>query len=429
MRARGRARPPSEIPEEARAKGRAGRRGTWSALAAEMPTIERAWARVVDPARATSHPIWIAALFVLGLNDHVLKGSGLLPSVLTGKLSDFAGLLVAPSIFAVLLRVRRAGAFAVCHALVGIVFTALELSPWFLSLWRLPFEWARVGWNATQDPTDLVALPMLFVSFWLFGSRPISPPQPARARRRLLRGAGIVLGLAACVATEPPIEPPPPDWDGDGSPEPEDCNDHNPAIHPGAEDIPGNGIDENCDGKDADPEICDDGIDNDGDGAIDCGDSDCSAACQARSTLCDDAPPFAAGVVQGDTTGSLDRSIATCARIAEQIFRFEPTAPLGQLRVKWLSGAPHALSLSSLAECEAGSIATCAAPSDEIVEVVPQEPVLIVADALTAAGPFQIRIDYVPIVCGDGVLAPSEECDDGNLVDGDGCSATCHKEP
>jgi cysteine-rich repeat protein len=27
--------------------------------------------------------------------------------------------------------------------------------------------------------------------------------------------------------------------------------------------------------------------------------------------------------------------------------------------------------------------------------------------------------------CGDGALQPGEECDDGNLVDGDGCEATC----
>jgi cysteine-rich repeat protein len=30
-----------------------------------------------------------------------------------------------------------------------------------------------------------------------------------------------------------------------------------------------------------------------------------------------------------------------------------------------------------------------------------------------------------PEVCGNGVLEPSEECDDGNLVDGDGCSSAC----
>src|SRR5437868_14141783 len=27
--------------------------------------------------------------------------------------------------------------------------------------------------------------------------------------------------------------------------------------------------------------------------------------------------------------------------------------------------------------------------------------------------------------CGDGVVGPGEVCDDGNLIDGDGCSAEC----
>ena len=30
--------------------------------------------------------------------------------------------------------------------------------------------------------------------------------------------------------------------------------------------------------------------------------------------------------------------------------------------------------------------------------------------------------------CGDGILDPSESCDDGNTMDGDGCSATCETE-
>src|SRR5207244_2154411 len=31
--------------------------------------------------------------------------------------------------------------------------------------------------------------------------------------------------------------------------------------------------------------------------------------------------------------------------------------------------------------------------------------------------------------CGDGVVGPGETCDDGNTVSGDGCSATCQREP
>src|SRR5262249_30295002 len=31
-------------------------------------------------------------------------------------------------------------------------------------------------------------------------------------------------------------------------------------------------------------------------------------------------------------------------------------------------------------------------------------------------------------ICGDGLVRGTEECDDGNTVSGDGCSATCKKE-
>ena len=31
-------------------------------------------------------------------------------------------------------------------------------------------------------------------------------------------------------------------------------------------------------------------------------------------------------------------------------------------------------------------------------------------------------------ICGDGTLEPGEQCDDGNVTNGDGCSSTCHIE-
>lgn len=34
-------------------------------------------------------------------------------------------------------------------------------------------------------------------------------------------------------------------------------------------------------------------------------------------------------------------------------------------------------------------------------------------------------IPVVTIMCGDGKKEGSEECDDGNTVNGDGCSSTC----
>jgi hypothetical protein len=45
---------------------------------------------------------WASALALLLLNDHVLKCSGFLPGAVTGKLSDLAGLVVAPVLAAVL---------------------------------------------------------------------------------------------------------------------------------------------------------------------------------------------------------------------------------------------------------------------------------------------------------------------------------------
>jgi cysteine-rich repeat protein len=38
------------------------------------------------------------------------------------------------------------------------------------------------------------------------------------------------------------------------------------------------------------------------------------------------------------------------------------------------------------------------------------------------------QLEHVPSVCGDGVVEGIEECDDGNTISGDGCSSTCQLE-
>ncbi len=42
-----------------------------------------------------------------------------------------------------------------------------------------------------------------------------------------------------------------------------------------------------------------------------------------------------------------------------------------------------------------------------------------------ALASYHLGIDLRQVVCGDGSLAPSEQCDDGNTAANDGCSATC----
>jgi cysteine-rich repeat protein len=55
---------------------------------------------------------------------------------------------------------------------------------------------------------------------------------------------------------------------------------------------------------------------------------------------------------------------------------------------------------------------------DDLTPGVPSQDLYPNAD-----GTF--RTLMTPVVCGDGIQNGGEECDDGNLVDGDGCSAEC----
>lgn len=42
-------------------------------------------------------------------------------------------------------------------------------------------------------------------------------------------------------------------------------------------------------------------------------------------------------------------------------------------------------------------------------------------------GAFNLNVTFIPVggICGDGFVTTPEECDDGNLIDGDGCEANC----
>ena len=159
--------------------------------------------RFSDPLRALSHPVWWLALGLLIVNDHVLKGAGLLDPMVTGKLSDLAGLIVAPMLMASILRAHRQSTLLFCHLAVGIVFAAINLSPAIASLWSGAFASFGVPCRVWSDPSDLAALPALAVSWRLL--------VPAAARTEHLRPTAITwirrlalaTGALACIASSP----------------------------------------------------------------------------------------------------------------------------------------------------------------------------------------------------------------------------------
>lgn len=153
------------------------------------------------PARALLTPTWVGALALLVANDHWLKGSGLLPGVVTGKLSDFAGMLVAPTLLAALIGVRSRGALLACHLAVAAVFTGIQLSTEFAAQWSALMGVFGHPWTITCDPTDLIALPFLLLSWKLLVPQ-MNPQLPALVPlQRTAVGALSVFGLWSTVAT------------------------------------------------------------------------------------------------------------------------------------------------------------------------------------------------------------------------------------
>jgi hypothetical protein len=156
--------------------------------------------------RAISHPLSLAAIFLLLLNDHILKSA--FPSVLTGKLSDFAGLFIFPFLLIFLL---------------GIPFTYLRIPSrwtaytsffitlaWFTAiktiLWANEMSAGFAGWllgfpvRLALDPTDLIGLLSLIPAWELWSHlERKNYSQPPR------KTAYLAIGLAtvACLATSP----------------------------------------------------------------------------------------------------------------------------------------------------------------------------------------------------------------------------------
>lgn len=145
-----------------------------------------------------THPLWWSALTALLVNDLVLKRSSMAGAV-TGKLSDFAGLVVAPVLVASLVRAKSRRGRLACLASVAVPFIAIKLSSTAASVLVWAASLGGLSWHIWSDWTDLAALGVLPLAWRLSrGERPGDALFPAdRAVHRL----GALLGAFACVAT------------------------------------------------------------------------------------------------------------------------------------------------------------------------------------------------------------------------------------
>lgn len=182
-------------------------------------TVPSSVKRTVSWASDLAHPLPLAAVGVLALNDHLLKGSGLLPGAVTGKLSDVAGLFFFPLLCAAIarglslaLRGRDIGdrrSLAAAAALAtALGFAAVKLVPAANAL-------VERAWGAmVMDPTDLVALPMVgLAAAWMLRRGAVASGAARGDVRRALDFSAVLAAALASVATSssrPPAPPPPP---------------------------------------------------------------------------------------------------------------------------------------------------------------------------------------------------------------------------
>jgi hypothetical protein len=168
-----------------------------TALRIGWPSSPRGGERARAAADALLHPIALAAILVLVANDHVFKS--MWPGWITGKLSDVAGLAFFPLVMVGIAELLLVGAgrwrgpserlTAIAAVATGIGFTLVKTTSVGATIWSVATGVAQsLPSNASAllvhrqmlaphativvgDPTDLIALPAIFVALWILRRR------------------------------------------------------------------------------------------------------------------------------------------------------------------------------------------------------------------------------------------------------------------
>lgn len=229
-----------------------------------------------------------------------------------------------------------------------------------------------------------------------------------------------------------------------------DCDDGDAFVFPGAADHHIDGYDYDCNGDDlggvgapcnadaqctatcnqtsgrcvAAPEDCRRPGDEDGNGLADCEDPACATECaELTGALC--AEPATPGAATQPPPTRLAETSCTGVEPATA-YAIVPGSPgeSGMLTL-WTEGA-SAFEVRTQACAEPG---TCSRGIDGTVSWTrPWEGGAPLWVVVPGAGTHTLYWSYEAAVCGNGTMEQPEECDDGDIDDGDGCSADCSLE-
>jgi hypothetical protein len=134
-------------------------------------------------------PIFALSILLLLANDHVLKEAW--PGLVTGKLSDIAGVVMIAIVLAAVL-----GHAGVAVTATAVSFGLLKAVP-FVAEWSAPV----LGGVTRTDPFDLLALLVLVPVWWWLRSRPAVGVDGQARHRTVLRIALVSAAVFATSAT------------------------------------------------------------------------------------------------------------------------------------------------------------------------------------------------------------------------------------
>ncbi|MEJ7729410.1 MAG: DUF4215 domain-containing protein [Polyangiaceae bacterium] len=190
-------------------------------------------------------------------------------------------------------------------------------------------------------------------------------------------------------------------------------------------------------------EGCDDGNTSSGDG--------CDALCQLEPAGANDACPgqpvalvdqgdgtHTATILSGNTNLATGITLTGCTSSGIDAV-YAVAAPIDGVLVASVPTAAFNTSIGVRTDCAVtASQLDCSNDNAGLggetvaVAVTAGQLYFVIVDSTATAnpkGPFQLDLAVLPPGCGDGLVSGGEICDDGNLLAGDGCNATCEFEP